>query len=117
MSDPRSLQFNPQIVFRNLDVSTTAETLSEYLWQTLGLDVQPDYIVMATPSPTYTMAFVTLTRETLASFLTRYLEGQTFNGRALTVEAKKTMRQGGRIPRRVLPATAKINRPKVLEQK
>jgi hypothetical protein len=110
--DPRSLHLDPQLVFRNLDPTTTPETLSEWLWLSLGLDVAPDFIVMAKQGPTYTMAFVTVTREALASFLMRYSEGLTFNERALFIEPKKSRSQGGRVPRKII-----INRPKVLEIK
>ena len=101
-----------QIVIKNLTLDTTPETLSEYLWLTLGLNCPPEHIHVAPPGAFSLLAFVHLSDDCLAEFLRRYLEGQSMNGNTLVVETKKPV-EGGRHH----PAMPKINRPKVLEQK
>jgi hypothetical protein len=84
-----SQQHPANIVIKNLSPTATPETISEYLWLTLGLDVKSELITLGPPSPVSAMAFVRINRDCLAEFLRRYLEGQTMDGRSLVVEAAK----------------------------
>jgi hypothetical protein len=102
-----------QLVIKNLTLDVTPETLSDYLWLTLGLNCPPEFITLGQPGCLSGMAFVHLSRECLAEFLRRYLEGQQFNGNTLVVEAAQGRGNGGKHH----PGMPKVNRPKVLLQK
>lgn len=104
-----------QLVIKNLTVDVTPDTLSEYLWATLGLNCAPDHITLGQPGTISSMAFLHLSRECLAEFFRRYLDGQTMNGNTLVVEAAKSTHRGS--GGKHYPAMPKVSRPKVLEQR
>jgi len=86
------------VIVKNLPPRTTPTEVSNFFLEKIGLDVPVENIgcVGMTDS---TYAFVALTRETMAAFLNRYLEGQLFQDRiAVKIEAKKPRRRHNSAP-------------------
>jgi hypothetical protein len=80
------------IVMKNLPTGITAQTLSDFLWEKLGLDLTPSAIQIDN-APAGPIACIGLTRETLAAFFQRYLEGTPLSGREIFVEARNGQRR------------------------
>jgi hypothetical protein len=92
-----------QLCFKNLSTDVTPDTLAEFLWMSIGLNVTGDAIRMGTPGTFSNMAFVHISREVLAEFFRRYLEGLTFNERTLQVEASHPRGERGGTKRKLWP--------------
>lgn len=80
----------PRIVIKGLPERCTETELSEHLWRTIGLDVPPTDISVG---ETNRMAIVGFSRDALAAFIGRYLEGSLMSGNALVVEAMRPRRK------------------------
>jgi hypothetical protein len=73
------------VVIKNFPTGTTADQLSDFLWEKLGLEVKPEEEINILNHT----AFIRFRSKTLAAFFTRYLEGVPMGGRELIVEAKE----------------------------
>jgi len=72
MNDITSFKYGNSIVtLKNLPSDVTEEQIAEYLWHSIGLNVPPECISVA--SHTRPWATVVLSRESCADFLTRAL--------------------------------------------
>jgi hypothetical protein len=86
------------IIVRNFPTDTTEQSLAEFLWSSIGLDLPPEDVrieAVNTLDPKRKgerYASIALTRETLATFLGRYLSGVPMNGNELVI----TPRDAGR---------------------
>jgi len=82
------------IIIRNFPTDTTEQSLAEFLWSRLGLDLPAEDVrieAVNTLDPKRKgerYASIALSRETLAAFLARYLAGVPFNGNELVVTAR-----------------------------
>jgi hypothetical protein len=90
MNDLRHLDGSVRIFIKGLSEGCTEEELSEHLWKTIGLDIPATDISIG---ETNRMALVAFSRETLAAFIGRYLEGSLMSGNALTIEAMTPRRK------------------------
>lgn len=91
MSRARKNRHSAILLLRNLPKDATEEHLSDFLWARLGLNIPPDYLSVKPLEPPFDSAncLAVVTRETLADFLSRALEGVAFAGRQIEVHQPK----------------------------
>jgi hypothetical protein len=90
MNSLNHLDAATRIVIKGLPELCTESELSEHLWKTIGLDIPATDMSIG---ETNRMAIVGFSRDALAAFIGRYLEGSLMSGNALTIEAMTPRRK------------------------